>query len=351
MRPSSLLRRAPLVMFLAAVLAAGGSASGQQAPEPVVRAVLFFSPTCPHCHYVINEVLPPLTERYGSGFRVVGVDVTTPSGQSLYQATVSRFRIPDDRLGVPTMVVGSDVLVGDQEIPDRLPGLIEQGLAAGGVDWPDVPALRAALSAPEPEPSVSTEVSGAAVEGTAWQRFAMDPVGNGIAVAVLALLLVALGAGVAGVLAGRTVFPALPAWTVPLLATAGMAVASYLAVTHVTGSAVVCGPVGDCNAVQQSSWATLFGVLPVGILGQLGYLAVFGGWMLAVLGPDGVRRPAWAVVWSLAVLGTAFSAWLTYLEPFVIGASCAWCLTSAVIMALLLVASTPRVATRPTATR
>ena len=34
---------------------AGGPALAQ---EPVVRAVLFFSPTCPHCHEVITEDLP-----------------------------------------------------------------------------------------------------------------------------------------------------------------------------------------------------------------------------------------------------------------------------------------------------
>jgi uncharacterized membrane protein len=37
--------------------------------------------------------------------------------------------------------------------------------------------------------------------------------------------------------------------------------------------------------------------------------------------------------------GVLFSIYLTYLEPFVIRAVCAWCLTSAVIMAMLLLAS------------
>jgi uncharacterized membrane protein len=34
-----------------------------------------------------------------------------------------------------------------------------------------------------------------------------------------------------------------------------------------------------------------------------------------------------------------FSLYLTYLEPFVIKAVCAWCLTSAVIMTLLMLLS------------
>jgi uncharacterized membrane protein len=34
-----------------------------------------------------------------------------------------------------------------------------------------------------------------------------------------------------------------------------------------------------------------------------------------------------------------FSIYLTYLEPFVIGAVCAWCLTSSVVMTLLMLLS------------
>ncbi|NQV07202.1 hypothetical protein HQ535_11680 [bacterium] len=34
--------------------------------------------------------------------------------------------------------------------------------------------------------------------------------------------------------------------------------------------------------------------------------------------------------------GTAFSIYLTFLEPFVIGATCAWCLTSALVVTGLL---------------
>jgi uncharacterized membrane protein len=48
-----------------------------------------------------------------------------------------------------------------------------------------------------------------------------------------------------------------------------------------------------------------------------------------------------AVYTSIALLGMAtfgllFSIYLTLLEPFVIGATCAWCLTSAIILTALL---------------
>ncbi len=51
-------------------------------------------------------------------------------------------------------------------------------------------------------------------------------------------------------------------------------------------------------------------------------------------------RPRLAAYASLAMLGLTavgllFSIYLTFLEPFVIGATCAWCLTSAIIMTAL----------------
>jgi uncharacterized membrane protein len=38
----------------------------------------------------------------------------------------------------------------------------------------------------------------------------------------------------------------------------------------------------------------------------------------------------------MSAFGVLFSIYLTFLEPFVIGATCAWCLTSAIIMTAML---------------
>ena len=65
-----------MILTLAALLTCRA-----QAQQPVVRAVLFYSPTCGHCHYVITEVLPPLGERYGDQLQLVGVDITSQNGQ------------------------------------------------------------------------------------------------------------------------------------------------------------------------------------------------------------------------------------------------------------------------------
>ena len=49
--------------------------SNGQAPDPVVHAILFYSPSCAHCHALINDHLIPLQEEYGSRFVILAFDV------------------------------------------------------------------------------------------------------------------------------------------------------------------------------------------------------------------------------------------------------------------------------------
>lgn len=331
----------------------------QDGPDGPVRAVLFFSPTCPHCHVVMSETLPPLMARYGDGLVIATVDVTTPDGQALYNATVRELGIPSSRVGVPTLVVGDRVLVGSGEIPAILPGLIEDGLAGGGIGWPAVaelePMLRARGLTDRSEAGAGSPGEGSAGDGTlvpltatgtaaagsVWARFRTDPVANSVAVLVFLILLVTLARVALRVQHARLPreLPATP--VLPILLAAGLAVAAYLSFVELSGTEAVCGPVGDCNTVQQSPWSHLFGVLPVGIVGVAGYLAMGLAWARARrahLAAD--RRGATRFLWLMAFMGTAFSAWLTFLEPFVIGATCAWCITSALIMAAVLTVAT-----------
>jgi uncharacterized membrane protein len=70
-------------------------------------------------------------------------------------------------------------------------------------------------------------------------------------------------------------------------------------------------------------------------------VAMLGAWALAVVAPGKPARLAILGGWGIALSGTLFSVYLTFLEPFVIGATCAWCLTSAVLITLLLLVLTP----------
>ncbi len=86
----------------------------------------------------------------------------------------------------------------------------------------------------------------------------------------------------------------------------------------------------------------LFGILPIGVLGLVGYFAILVAWLVTRFSHNFVGETARLVLFGLTVLGLLFSIYLTFLEPFIIGASCMWCLASAVLMtAFFLVSIAP----------
>ena len=119
-----------------------------------------------------------------------------------------------------------------------------------------------------------------------------------------------------------------------LVALVGLFVATYLALykAGVIGT-LACGT-GSCETVQLSRWSMLLGI-SVATWGVGYYGLVFG---LAFAGVQerwaGSQRLALAMV-LLTGWGALFSAWLTYLELFVIHAICRYCVVSAIIAVTL----------------
>jgi uncharacterized membrane protein len=123
-----------------------------------------------------------------------------------------------------------------------------------------------------------------------------------------------------------------------LLSLAGLFISAYLYLYKIgkIGS-LACGT-GGCETVQLSPWSNIAGVdvALIGLLGYAGLLAL----TLAALQPAlvGRRWPA-TLLAGLAGVGVLFTAYLTYLELFVIHAICRWCVASGfVILAIFIVA-------------
>ncbi len=186
-------------------------------------------------------------------------------------------------------------------------------------------------------PNIVTHQNGA----SNWlDTFARDPAGNTLSVLVLIGMF-------ASIVWAVTLFKKTDgiflkenwAWIVPLLCAVGFGVAGYLTYVETTQVTAVCGPVGDCNTVQQSEYARLFGVLPIGVLGVLGYVAIFIAWLVTQFTRDRLAELAAISIFAMTAFGTLFSIYLTFLEPFVIGATCVWCLSSAILMTVLMLLS------------
>ena len=418
--------------------------AAQISGKPVVHAMMFWMDGCSHCHDVLDHVMPPLQEKYGAQLNILLVEVATMQDIDMFYQVAAAYNIPKEQTYVPFLIIGETTLVGADNIQAHLPALIEQHLAQGGVDVPDISHFDLSLSTAFPvqenitvylfwgdgcphceaarpflhelaqrypntkilEYEVWYQVENQTLFVQMAAKFGFEPsfvptifIGerywegfsdgmkselenavascaeagcpdaglgiisdqtelpvsqpevststevqsNGFTLAIVLMvgmgivLLYSLIAFVRG-----KVF-SLPAWgdgLTPVLIVIGIGVAAYLSYVETQSVEAVCGPVGDCNTVQQSRYATLFGFLPIGVLGLLGYLALLAAWLTRKYLPK-FAKPADIAFFGMAFFAVLFSLYLTYLEPFVIRAVCIWCLTSAVIVTLLLLLGTP----------
>ena len=109
-----------------------------------------------------------------------------------------------------------------------------------------------------------------------------------------------------------------------IVALIGLADSVYLTVHHFTAEPVPCSIVEGCETVLTSAYATI-GNFPIAGVGAIGYFIAFS---LAVLAAYG-NRTAWLLLGIQATVMAAVSAYLIYLQGFVIGAYCHFCLVSA----------------------
>jgi uncharacterized membrane protein len=329
-----------------------------------------------------------LTEEYGDKLQILGIDTTQEAGSFFYQAAIKRFEIPDERRGVPTLIIGDVVLVGSGEIPADFPQLVEEHLAAGGITWPDVPELLEAIEtqaaaeaeseaeiqateetvsvapaeeeeqtepSPTPEP---TETPVPAVADQSVQAISTEnvpqvsasaeaPPPDPVGMAVAAIVLIGMVTSLAWViwrlvmskpllfdLSGRPITK-ITSWAIPFISLIGLGVSLYLAYVEINQVAAVCGPIGHCNLVQSSEYARLIGV-PIAVWGILNYITLAGLWAVQKYSSGSLAILSILGLAVLTIWSTLFSIYLTVLEIFVIQAVCMWCVSSAIISTALM---------------
>jgi uncharacterized membrane protein len=123
-----------------------------------------------------------------------------------------------------------------------------------------------------------------------------------------------------------------------LLAVVGILIALYLTLYKMGVIGVLSCSIGSCETVNTSKWSMLLGI-PIAEWGLAAYLALFG---LAIAGSAAAREQSVTIARLLVALAgwsLLFSAWLTYLELFVIHAICIWCVSSALLWAVIFAVS------------
>jgi|HigsolmetaAR202D_1030399.scaffolds.fasta_scaffold33193_2 uncharacterized membrane protein len=120
----------------------------------------------------------------------------------------------------------------------------------------------------------------------------------------------------------------LPRMAAALLALLGLLDATYLSLERLTGGVLACPVGGGCEVVQASAYSVLLGI-PVAYIGMAGYAALLVVALRSLHDDYLLNIPVIPLLVGLSTIGVLFSAYLVYLQFFVIYAICFWCMVSA----------------------
>jgi uncharacterized membrane protein/thiol-disulfide isomerase/thioredoxin len=331
-------------IFMAAICLSGLSTQVSGNPD-VVNAVLFYSPDCPHCHQLIEEILIPLKYQFPESLQIFGIDITTSAGSRIFQNYIDTFAVSAYRQGVPALIIGNNAVLAGEEIEAQASAVIEEVLSSGGSSLPAIPGLWT------DEYSAGEGIDFKPLE-TVRDEFLHSSPPQAQPQAELEAVDKILGWSVISILAASLIFfftrlsryginpfpgafnPKIPVFLFFLIL-AGLAVSLYLSYVEIQHLDAFCGPVGDCTAVQDSYFSRILG-FPVAVLGAIHYF-IFFVFLLVFRFAEGISARILALgLILLAFTAVLYSMFLTGLEIWVIHAVCSWCLGSAVISAGIL---------------
>lgn len=126
-------------------------------------------------------------------------------------------------------------------------------------------------------------------------------------------------------------------WVSFILALIGIMDSIYLFIYKLSNNNAMCLGNGDCATVNASRYSEIYGI-PVSLLGILAYLAIL---ILIIFEVRNIftKENSNLLVFGISLVGVIFSAYLTYIEYFVIFAVCPFCILSAVVITLLFIIS------------
>jgi cytochrome c biogenesis protein CcdA/thiol-disulfide isomerase/thioredoxin len=109
--------------------------------QPTARMIYFYADDCGHCLTIIEELLKPLQGQYGDQMEIKMVEISDPANYELLVQAEEMLEVSAEARGLPTLIINGQVLIGEDQIRNQLPCLLDSCLAAGGTSWPDIPGL------------------------------------------------------------------------------------------------------------------------------------------------------------------------------------------------------------------
>lgn len=129
----------------------------------------------------------------------------------------------------------------------------------------------------------------------------------------------------------RSQIPNIILWSLIGLALVGFTDSAYLLTKRISGAPIPCFITSGCDTVSKSPYSVMFGV-PLSAWGVVFYLGIG---FLALLYIDTKNLLVAKLIPLATTLGFLSSLYFVYVQKFLIGAFCIYCILSAIISTLL----------------
>lgn len=123
-----------------------------------VHGLYFYSQDCPHCEAVLNNLLLPMQDEFGTKLDIRLVEIDYADNYELLIHTEEHFGVKAEERAIPTLVVGDGIMIGQDVIESELRGIVENGILSGGIDWPDIPNFDPAAIVSKENADINAEI-------------------------------------------------------------------------------------------------------------------------------------------------------------------------------------------------
>ena len=124
-------------------------------------------------------------------------------------------------------------------------------------------------------------------------------------------------------------------WSAIAVSVIGIAISIYMTIFKLTNNNAMCLGNGGCSTVNASRYSEIYGI-PVAVFGLVGYFAIVAALFLEARVKI-FKEYGNLLACGMSLTGVLFTAYLTYLEIYVIKAICPFCVASAVAISLVFI--------------
>lgn len=118
----------------------------QASPETVkVEAYYFYSTSCSHCIDILQNIVKPLEAEHPGLVDIKLVELSESVNYEALMKAESEFGILAGDRDLPVVLIGDQILNGEQQTREKLVELVETGLAGDGIKLPEIPGVDPAM--------------------------------------------------------------------------------------------------------------------------------------------------------------------------------------------------------------